>query len=121
LRFEKNEDDGSIVFFLRDEVRAAIKFNSPTKVEVQMWRGGDPNTFSPPDIGNLKSHNFRSRLAREAARKFGKDFDPETELGKKRLERLEDDLGQVAAALDKQPEGEDKTIRGIRQAARRRR
>ncbi len=113
LRYEKNESDGSIVFFLREEVRAAVKFNSPTKVEVQMWRGEDINTFTAPDVGNLKSANFRRRLAREAARTFGEHFEPTTDLGKQRIKRLEDDLGQVAAAFDKKPEGEDKSIRSI--------
>ena len=105
LRFERNEDDGSIVFFLRNEVRAALKAESETRVSVTMWRGTDPNTFTAPDIGNIRSANFRGRLARSAARKFGQAFDPKTDVGRKRIEQIEDDLGQVAAALERKPEG----------------
>jgi hypothetical protein len=109
LRFERNEDDRSIVFFLRNEVRAALKAESETRVSVTMWRGTDPNTFTAPDIGNIRSANFRGRLARSAARKFGQAFDPKTDVGRKRIEQIEDDLGQVAAALERKPEGPDET------------
>jgi hypothetical protein len=112
LNFQKNEDDGSVVFFLRNDVHAAIKAESPTRVSVTMWLRQDPNTFSAPDVGDLKSANFRGRLAKSASRKFGQAFDLKTDMGKKRSEQLEDDLGQVAAALDRKPEGpEDESLR----------
>jgi hypothetical protein len=113
LRYEKNESNGTLVFFLREEIRAEVKFNSPKTVEVTMWRGDNPDTYTAPDTGNIKTATFRKRLASAGAQKFGNDFDTETDLGKQRIRRLEDDLGQVAGALDKTPEGEDKSVQGI--------
>ncbi len=113
LRYEKNEADGSLIFFLRNETRAAVKAESQTKVAVTMWRGDDIDSFTAPDVGNIKSANFRRRLAKSAARKFGESYDPMTEMGKKRIEHLEDDLGKIAAALDKKPEGEDENLKTL--------
>lgn len=107
LNFEKNEDDGSLVFYLRNDVRAAVKAESDTKVHVTLWlAGAELETLTPPDIGNIRSASFRRRLTREAARRFGKNFDAETDTGKRRQQIIEDDLGQVALALDRRPEGE---------------
>jgi hypothetical protein len=116
LRYEKNESDGTLIFFLRNEVRTSVKAESPTRVAVSMWLEDDIDTLTPPDVGNIKSANFRRRLTREAARKFGEGFDPKSETGKKRLAQLEDDLGRVAAALEKKPEGHSETLRAILEA-----
>ncbi len=107
LTFEKNEDDGSLVFYLRNDVRAAVKSESETKVHVTLWlAGSELETLTPPDVGNIRSASFRRRLAGEAARKFGANFTDENDLGKQRQQIIEDDLGQVALALDRRPEGE---------------
>jgi hypothetical protein len=60
LEYEKREDD--LLFFLSDHVRVSIKYNSPTKVIVQMWR---LDTLLAPDVGNMNAASFRKRLARD--------------------------------------------------------
>jgi len=37
LYYEKR--DNEIIFSLSDDVQASVRYVSPTKVEVQMWRG----------------------------------------------------------------------------------
>lgn len=94
LNFEKNENDGSLVFYLRNDVRAAVTAESDTKVHVTLWLAGDElKTLTSPDIGNIRSASFRRRLTREASRRFGKDFTAETDTGKRCQQTIEDDLG----------------------------
>ena len=53
LNFEKIENDGSLVFYLRNDVRAAVKAESDTKVHVTLWLAGD-------ELKTLTPKTFRS-------------------------------------------------------------
>ena len=98
LEYEKRDDD--ILFFLSDHVRVSVKYNSTTKVEVQMWR---LDTLLPPDVGNLNAASFRRRLARDGREAFGRD----SKEGENLVAKLEEELGLVATALKSKPEDEE--------------
>ncbi|HLM78556.1 MAG TPA: hypothetical protein VK361_09245, partial [Rubrobacteraceae bacterium] len=80
-RYERNDNDDSVIFFLRNDVRASLRGDRETRASVTMWRGDDPSTLTAPDVGNILTANFRERLTRTAVSKFGADYDTETEAG----------------------------------------
>jgi len=90
LRYEHRED--GLLFYLSYEVRIIVKYESETRVSVQMWKGENPDTLTAPDVGNINSANFRKRLAKEGERKFGP------------VPTLEEELGQIATALQRRVE-----------------
>ena len=98
LEYEKREND--ILFFLGDHVRVSVKYNSLTKVEVQMWR---LDVLLPPDVGNMNAASFRKRLARDGTQAFNRD----SKEGDNVVPRLEEELGLVANALKSKPEDEE--------------
>jgi len=98
LEYEKREND--LLFFLSDHVRVSVKYNSQTKVEVQMWR---LDVLLPPDVGNINAASFRRRLARDGTEAFNRD----SKDGENAVPRLEEELGLVANALKSKPENED--------------
>lgn len=98
LEYEKREND--ILFFLSDHVRVSVKYNSQTKVEVQMWR---LDTLLPPDVGNMNATSFRRRLARDGTEAFNRD----SKEGENVVPRLDEELGLVANALKSKPEDEE--------------
>jgi hypothetical protein len=100
-RYERNDNDDSVIFFLRNDVRVSLRGDRETRASVTMWRGDDPSTLTAPDVGNILSANFRERLTRTAVSKFGADYDTETEAGSERARDLEDDLGKIAAAFER--------------------
>jgi len=97
LEYEKREDD--ILFFLSDHVRVSVKYNSQTKVEVQIWR---LDVLLPPDVGNMNAASFRRRLARDGMEAFNRD----SKEGENLVPELEEELGLVANALKTKPEDE---------------
>lgn len=104
LEYEKREDD--LLFFLSDHVRVSVKYNSPTKVKVQMWR---LDNLLPPDVGNMNAASFRKRLARDGTKAFNR----ESKEGENVVPKLEEELGLVANALKNRPEdegGEESTL-----------
>jgi len=98
LEYEKREND--ILFFLSDHVRISVRYNTQTKVEVQMWR---LDVLLPPDVGNMNAASFRRRLARDGTEAFNRD----SKDGENAVPRLEEELGMVANALKSKPENED--------------
>ena len=51
LYYEKR--DNEIIFSLSDDVQASVKYVSPTKVEVQMWRGTE-DTVAGTDLSECR-------------------------------------------------------------------
>ena len=98
LEYEKREDD--LLFFLSDHVRVSIKYNSPTKVIVQMWR---LDTLLAPDVGNMNAASFRKRLARDGTKAFNR----ESKVGENVVPKLEEELELVANALMNRSENEE--------------
>ena len=98
LEYEKREND--LLFFLSDHVRISIKYNSQTKVEVQMWR---LEVLLPPDVGNINAASFRRRLTRDGTEAFNR----RSKEGENAVPRLEEELGLVANALKSKPENEE--------------
>ena len=98
LEYEKRDND--ILFFLSDHVRVSVKYASPTKVEVQMWR---LDVLLPPDVGNMNAASFRRRLARDGTEAFNRD----SKEGENAVPKLEEELGLVASALKSKPEDEE--------------
>jgi hypothetical protein len=98
LEYEKGE--GGLIFYLSDQVRVSVKYNSPTKVEVQMWR---LDNLLAPDVGNMNAASFRQRLAREGTKAFNR----ESKEGENVVPKLEEELGLVANALKNSSENEE--------------
>jgi hypothetical protein len=91
--YEKRPD--GLLFHLRDDVRAVLRWNSQTSVEVELWR---KEILLPPEVGNINSGAFRKRLAKIARDAFGASEVPS----------IEEDLGRVALALRSREEDSEK-------------
>lgn len=98
LEYEKGE--GGLIFYLSDHVRVAVRYNSATKVEVQMWR---LDLLLAPDVGNMNAASFRKRLARDGTKAFNR----ESKEGENVVPKLEEELGLVANALKNRSENEE--------------
>jgi hypothetical protein len=98
LEYEKREED--ILFFLSDHVRVSVKYNSPTKVEAQMWR---LDVLLPPDVGNINAASFRKRLVRDGMEAFNRG----SKEGENMVPKLEEELGLVANALRSKSEDKE--------------
>jgi hypothetical protein len=100
LPYERRGD--GILFHLRDEVRMLVKWNTSTKVVVEMWRN---ETLIPPDTGNLNSASFREKLAEEARLAFFAD-------GKDTVPNILDDIGMVALAMSSPADADEEDGKG---------
>ncbi len=85
LRYELRSD--GILYHLSGGIRALVKRKSPTRVQVELWRG---DVLVAPETGDLGTGSFRSRLVELARERFEGEG----------VERLAEELGAVAAFLD---------------------
>ncbi len=102
VRYEFNPE-GALIFFLRDGLRAVVTARTSTRQKVELYK--DQHLMSP-DVGDLSNASFRRRLVRAA-----------TETFKSEPPHLEEDLGRVALALERNvgeedEEGDSKTLMG---------
>ena len=98
IEYEKREEN--LLFYLSNDVVVSVKYNSPTKVEVQMWR---LDNLLAPDVGNMNAASFRKRLAREGTETFNRESKEDENV----VPKLEEELGLVANALKNRPENEE--------------
>jgi hypothetical protein len=96
VRYEHHPE--GLLFYLRGDVRALVASRTTTQHKVTLWSG---TAMTPPDVGDLNRRNFRQRLAKTAGEVFEMD-----EAG---ADGIEQDLGGVALALEKQLDDEDGT------------
>lgn len=86
-----------ILFYLRDGINALVAYRTTIKHRVELWKG---EKLLPPDVGDVSKRSFRERLAKDAGEVFGE------------TPHLEEDLGRVAAVLEKKVESEDDETNG---------
>ncbi len=84
-------DDG-ILFPLRDGIKALVAYRTTVRHRVELW---NDETLLSSDVGDLSAASFRKRLTKEAAKVF------------EEVSHLEEDLGRVAVALEKEIEVEE--------------
>lgn len=84
--------DNGILFYLRDDIHALIAHRTASRHRVELWKG---DALLSPDVGDISTASFRKRITREAAKVF------------EEVPHLEEDLGHVAAVLEKKIEADD--------------
>jgi hypothetical protein len=102
LNYEKRPD--GFLFRLRDNVSCLIRYASPKKVEVEMWRA---DVLLPPDQGNIYTASFRKRLVESAKLAFNRED------GKDVVPYIARDIDNVALALRSQPDDEDSGVKTL--------
>ena len=113
-RYERNDNDDSVIFFLENDVRVSLRGDRETRASVTMWRGSDPSTLTAPDVGNILSASFRDRLTKSAIDKFGPEYDPSTDEGRERAQTLQNDLERIAMAFERgQDEATGENVRDV--------
>ncbi len=90
LRYEVRGD--GILFHLRAGVTALVAYRTTVRHRVELWRN---EILLAPDVGDLSTASFRRRLAKAAVETFGE------------LPHIEEDLGRLAAVLERSLEFED--------------
>src|SRR5215217_7354236 len=92
------QHDRSALFDARGGITVRVSFDSPTMVQVEMWRDSDM-AMVPPDVGNIGAKSFRERLAKSAREVFNPPPGKGEEKPKDTVPMLDEDLGQIAAAM----------------------
>jgi hypothetical protein len=83
---EVEERDDGLLFKLRDEVFMLVQWHSAKQLQVEAWRR---DKLLAPDVGNLNTSSFRSKLTEAARETFGKENVP----------NIREDIDNVARAL----------------------